>query len=289
METNANYVAVGAFVLASLLGLVVALLWLVGMQYSQEFAYYQTYFRGAVTGLGDGTPVRYNGIAVGRVSKLKFDPEDPKRVIVVMAVDPALKIHEDSVASIASTGLTGSSYVEIDGGSKNSPLVARQPDQEYPVIKSAPSTLQQLEESAPMLIAKYNRIGDQLTELLNEKNLVATSEILANLKTTTGVLAKRSGDLDETIRNLDLASRGLTGDLDRLRTTLDHADEAMTNIAKLSHDADSIASGDTAAQVSELVTQARAMVASLRTLSDNLKRQPTALFFGDRREGYTPK
>ena len=65
METKANYVAVGAFVLACVMGIVVAILWLAGAQYRQEFAYYRTYFTGAVTGLGDGTNVRYNGIDVG--------------------------------------------------------------------------------------------------------------------------------------------------------------------------------------------------------------------------------
>ncbi len=34
METKANYVAVGAFVLTLILGLVVSLLWLAGAQYS---------------------------------------------------------------------------------------------------------------------------------------------------------------------------------------------------------------------------------------------------------------
>ncbi|MEI9888905.1 MAG: MlaD family protein [Rhizomicrobium sp.] len=67
METKANYIAVGAFVLACMLALVVTVLWLAGVQYSQEFVYYQTTFTGSVTGLGKGTVVRYNGIEVGRV------------------------------------------------------------------------------------------------------------------------------------------------------------------------------------------------------------------------------
>ena len=56
METKANYVAVGAFVLACAVGLVVTILWLAGVQYSQEYAYYQANFKGPVTGLGKGTP-----------------------------------------------------------------------------------------------------------------------------------------------------------------------------------------------------------------------------------------
>ena len=52
METKANYVAVGAFVVACIVGLVVSIMWLAGTQYSQEYAYYQTNFKGSVTGLG---------------------------------------------------------------------------------------------------------------------------------------------------------------------------------------------------------------------------------------------
>ena len=78
METKANYVAVGAFVLACVIGLVVTILWLAGVQYSQEYAYYQAYFKGPVTGLGKGTVTRYNGIEVGRITDLAFDPADPQ-------------------------------------------------------------------------------------------------------------------------------------------------------------------------------------------------------------------
>jgi len=116
METRANYVAVGAFVLACMLALVVTVLWLAGVQYSQEYVYYQTKFTGSVTGLGKGTTVRYNGIEVGRVESLDFAPNDPSSVIATLQVRPDLSIYKDATASIASQGLTGGSYVEIIGG-----------------------------------------------------------------------------------------------------------------------------------------------------------------------------
>src|ERR1700761_5700530 len=141
METKANYVAVGAFVLACVIGLVVTILWLAGAQYSQEYAYYQTYFKGPVTGLGKGTLTRYNGIEVGRVTDLEFDPADPQRVIVTLQVRPGLNIREDSEASIESQGLTGGSYVEISGGTAKSPLLTAREGQRFPIIRSKQSTL----------------------------------------------------------------------------------------------------------------------------------------------------
>jgi phospholipid/cholesterol/gamma-HCH transport system substrate-binding protein len=275
METKANYVAVGAFVLTCVLGMVVALMWLAGAQYSEEYKHYVTYFSGAVTGLGKDTVVRYNGIDVGRVKQLTFDPDDPKRVIVQMDVDPSLKLHQDSIASIASQGLTGGSYVEIDGGDRNSPLLKAKEGQDYPVIASKQSTLQQLEDSAPQLVAKLNKAGDRLNDLLSDQNRKAIAGILDNLNATTGVIANHQADLDRTLSNLASASQSLNASLVELHGTLG--------------DADKILKGNTVAQIGQLVAQTRGLVESLRRLSDQFNREPTRLIFGDRKEGYTPQ
>ncbi|MBI1328555.1 MAG: MCE family protein [Alphaproteobacteria bacterium] len=282
METKANYAAVGIFVFSLMLATVIALLWLAGTQYSEEYKYYETYFSGSVSGLSKGTKVRYNGIEVGRVDKLRFDPEDPKRVIVTVQIDPALPLHEDSIASIASEGITGGSYVEIEGGSKKKPLLTVPKGHDYPVIKSRPSTLQQLAESAPVLIAKFNKVGDQMNDLLKPANRAAFSAILANLETTTNVLAKRSNEIDVTITNLGLASEALNRNLSTLDTVLRHTDQVARH-------ADEVLSGDTVVQIDQLVTETRTLVTSLKRLSNELDRQPTKLLFGDRRQGYTPQ
>jgi len=296
METKANYAAVGAFVLACVIGIVIAILWLVGAQYSHEFETYRTYFTGSVTGLGDGTKVRYNGIDVGRVKAVDFDPDDPKRVIATLEVNPEVKIHEDSLASIASEGLTGGTYVEIDGGSKNSPLVSRKPGERYPVINSRPSTIQQLVESAPQVVAKLNKIADSLNDVLNEQNRRAISDTLANLRDVTGVIQRHDADIDAALSNLALGSQKLNVSLDELQKTLSNAnvavldaDVSIKRIGKLADDSDKFVTGDGLAQFGQLVGDSRRLVESLTRLTNKLNRQPTQLLFGDRREGYTPK
>lgn len=282
METKANYVAVGAFVLACMLSFVVALVWLAGTQYSEEYNYYRTYFSGSVTGLGKGTSVRFNGIEVGRISNLDFDPENPKRVIVTMQVDPKLHLHEDSIATIASQGLTGGSYVEIEGGSKNSPMLTRKRDEKYPIIKSKPSTLQQLAESAPRLIAKFNHVADRLAVVLDDQNVEAFSEILNHVNNTASVVDRHSKDLDETFTNLNRSSKALEANLKHFDVVLGHTDHAVRG-------ADRFINGDTFAQFTQLVVEARELVTSLKRLSNDLDREPTKVLFGDRHEGYTPK
>jgi phospholipid/cholesterol/gamma-HCH transport system substrate-binding protein len=285
METKANYVAVGAFVLISMLGLVIALLWLAGAQYREEYAYYRTYFSGSVTGLGKGTTVRYNGIDVGRVSQLDFDPEDPKRVIVTMQMSPSLPIHNDSLASIASEGLTGGSFVEIDGGSKNAPVLAPGPEGEVPVIRSKPSTLQEIEQSAPQLVAKLNHAADRLNDVLSDSNRKAFADTLQHLNKLTGVLDKDSPAIDHALLNISSASDKLNVDLGDLHQVLGHADQATIKIDHVATDLDTQVNS---AQIAQFVTESRALVQSLTVLSNKIGHEPSSIIFGDRRKGYTP-
>lgn len=295
METKANYVAVGAFVLVCAIGLVVSLLWLAGAQYAQEYDYYQAIFKGSVSGLGKGTTTRYNGIEVGRVTDLTFDPNDPQSVIVTLQVQPGLNIREDSTATIASQGLTGGSYVEIKGGTRHSPLLRAREGQRYPVIPAKISSLQQLEQSAPEVVAKLNVAASRLNDLLKDDNRKAVASLLQNLDVLSTTLARRSGNIDQAIRNADLAiarleasARRLDPSLDKLDATMDEAHVTLKKYGAVADSADAFIKGEALSQVGVLVADLRRLTTNLTRLSEQLNRQPTRLLFGDRREGYSP-
>ena len=293
METKANYVAVGAFVLICAVGLVVTLLWLAGAQYSQEYDYYQTIFKGSVSGLGKGTMTRYNGIEVGRVTDLTFDPNDPQSVIVTLQVTPGLNIRRDSTASIASQGLTGGSYVE--GGTKNSPLLAAREGQRYPIIPSKISSLALLEQSAPEVVAKLNVAATRINDLLKDDNRKAVASLLHNLDVLTTTIASRSGDIDQSLRNanqamarLEDASRRFGPSMDKLDSTMDQANATLKKYGTVADSADAFIKGEALSQVGILVGDLRRLTSNLTQLSEQINRQPTKLLFGDRRKGYAP-
>ena len=288
METKANYVAVGAFVLACVIGMVVTIMWLAGVQYAQEYSYYQANFKGPVTGLGKGTVTRYNGIDVGRIADLKFDPNDPQSVIVLLQVQPNLNIREDSVASIDSQGLTGGTYVEISGGTSKSPLLTAKPGQKYPIIRTKQSGLLQLEQSAPEVVAKLNVAATRINDLLNDNNRRAIAHVLANLDETTEIIARHSADIDGILKNTNEATANLNKASANLQPTLDHVDLTVTKFGKVATDADAFINGDGLAQLSSLIGDLRRLVTNLNKFSDQLNRTPTSLLFGDRRKGYDP-
>lgn len=289
METKANYVAVGAFVLACVIGLVVTIMWLAGAQYSQEYAYYQANFKGPVTGLGKGTVTRYNGIEVGRITNLEFDPADPQRVIVTLQVQPNLNIREDSAAAIDSQGITGASFVEISGGTASAPLLVAKEGQRYPVIRTKQSTFAQLAQSAPEVVAKLNVVASRLNDLLNDDNRRAIARVLSNLDETTQVIARRSADIDATLANANKAMANLNEASASLRPTLQQVDLTIRKYGMVADNTNAFVTGDGLAQFSDLIGELRRLVGNLDQFSLQLNRQPTKLLFGDRRKGYEPK
>src|SRR5581483_7865543 len=100
METRANYVVVGTFVLVIIVAAFVSVLWLARQEFSQTFAYYDIYFTGAVTGLDTGAPVRLNGISIGRVTEIRLNPDNPELVRVTIEVDSKIPIKQDAVAAL---------------------------------------------------------------------------------------------------------------------------------------------------------------------------------------------
>ena len=310
METKANYVAVGAFVLACMIGLVVTVLWLANTG-SADYAHYLVKVQGSVTGLGKGTLVRYNGIEAGRVMNFAIDPTDPKKVIVAITIDTKYEIASDATASIASQGLTGGSYVEVLGGSiitKDNPALVQQANERMlpltndpvelaahpelranPEIHWKPGTLEDLTNRVREISAKIDKV-------LTDENIKKFSQTLDHLEVITGTVAARSADIDQTLRNatvlsanaasaahnIDVAARMLPG-------TLQRANGTLGNLDILTRHADQVVTGDGVAQLGVLIADARRLVTSLTKLSDELGREPTRVIFGDRRKGYTPK
>ncbi|HEY2620539.1 MAG TPA: MlaD family protein [Acetobacteraceae bacterium] len=313
MEARAGYVAVGAFVLAVLGGILVATLWLARVQFETQYQYFETHVAGPVSGLGSGALVRLNGIEVGRVARIGLDPKDPRLVTLLLQVRDTIEIHADSVASIETQGLTGVSYVEISGGTLGSPVLTTAAGQAYPQIASRPSSLQQVFDNAPELVSRLMVIADRVEAVLDDKNRAVIAQTLDNIRDTTAVFDRRSKDIDQlivdsgvTMHNLADASATLKDSLANLDRTSGNADRLIAtanttfeHATRLASDLDAVVQAsrpglrdlttNATAQLDELLSDARRLLASLNRVSTGLERDPSRLLLGDRHQGYQPK
>ena len=201
METRASYIAVGAFVLVLLLGAVGFVVWIGKFRTEQEFARYDILFAGSVTGLQvDGT-VRYRGIPVGRIVDIAIDPKNIEAVRVTIEVDADTPVRTDTVASIELQGITGVTYVLLKGGKQDSPALPVTMTEPYPQIKSIPSRIEILFQTAPDLLTKASTLIDRVTLLFNEENEKNISETLANLRALSDRFSKGGGNLDAMLES----------------------------------------------------------------------------------------
>src|SRR5579859_7144563 len=81
---------------------------------------YRSYFKFA-GGLQSGAAVRYGGLSVGKVDRIRVDPDDSTRIEVDFSVNKDTPVGVDSVVRITALGLLSDNYLEISPGQRNAP------------------------------------------------------------------------------------------------------------------------------------------------------------------------
>ncbi len=69
----------------------------------------------SVSGLRIDSPIEMNGIEVGKVARLSINQEK-QMALVVLKIKKGVKIYDDAIASIKTSGLIGDKFVKIDPG-----------------------------------------------------------------------------------------------------------------------------------------------------------------------------
>lgn len=308
METKANYVLIGAFTIIIAAALLLFGLWAAKYSSERSWQEYQVVFREAVTGLSVGSPVQYNGIAVGSITKLSLAPNDPRQVIARIRLDTTTPVKTDTRAKLAITSLTGPSIIQLSGGTPQAPALTSVDTREAPVIQTAPSALQNITDTA-------NRIVERLDQVLSDQNVARIASTLQNLETISGDMANREEGLQALItsardaatnldRTLDTTNgtlqrldqnlvRQLPPILEKLESTLARLDSAAGNAdAILGENRSAINSfaSDGLGQLGPTLSELRNLIRDLRQVSDRLEGNPARYLLGrDAPKEFEPK
>jgi phospholipid/cholesterol/gamma-HCH transport system substrate-binding protein len=295
METKVNYAIVGAFVLAFSLAIVAGVLWISsGGTAGRSYDTYLAYFTESVSGLNRQAPVKYRGVDVGFVREIGLDPEDPMRVRLVLAIEQGAPIKHDTVAVLSIQGLTGIAFLDLEGGSRDAPLLAPDEDGGYPVIKTRPSLLRRLDTEASALITNISETARGINELVDDETRAALQRTIRDLETVVHALAGRSeamaANADRTLANSARASAELTDMVRRVAVATEAVQRAAEQTSRASssvYAAASDATGglqqlrvETLPELERLLADARAATTSIARLAEELERNPNALLVG---------
>ena len=273
METRANYIMVGFFVLLLAFGLLGFVLWLAKFQFEEEFSRYDIVFESTVTGLKEGSAVRYSGVRVGEVISVDLDPDRPTAIRVTIEVQKRTPVRSDSLATLELEGLTGGRYVQLSGGSPTARPLEPPPGRKVAEIPAGASSFEQVLEGAPEMLENVNILLLRAQALLNENNLKNIEQLITNLTTVTGAIAENRDNIDQLITDAALTMdnlRDATGSLETMAASLD------SNVTRLTERADTtmLAFEDMAGSIDREVSltskDARSLINSLQQTAKNL-------------------
>ena len=303
MEREANYLAVGSFVLLVVVMGFLFVYWYSASIDHRYYVRYEIYFDGSVSGLSDGGQVRYLGVDVGRVVRIRIDPRAANRVQVIADIDATTPISERTLAQLSLQGVTGLLYIDLEqqrADDTGRRIMAAVPSERYQVIRSSHSDFNLFLSSLPRLTARLNELVDDSTRLLSDKNIAGVERLVANLDRASAQLPHTAANIDTLVDEL----RSIIHDAHRVITELQAATQTagvdfVAAVQKLRATSDNLerASGSLDAFVAEnrdqlsgfvrgglpqvelLLRDSRAAAQEIRDLSRSLRDNPSQLLY----------
>jgi phospholipid/cholesterol/gamma-HCH transport system substrate-binding protein len=222
METRANYVLIGAFTLAAIVGAFLFIMWISGYGAPGGHRTFQVVFRGSVAGLSSGANVSFNGIKVGEVTHLTFSRSDPHQVVADIDVSSDAPIDRNTKARLETQGLTGAAVVALLGGSTaGRELVG---ENGRPAVIYAEQSMQ------------LQDILDRVTSVLDDADKILTDNAepihsaIANVDQFSKALADNSAGVDAALKSVGELGKQIGPLAARLQTLSDDADRLVQSI-----------------------------------------------------------
>jgi phospholipid/cholesterol/gamma-HCH transport system substrate-binding protein len=246
MEREANYAAVGAFVLlvTAMAGLFVY--WYADSRDARSYQRYEIYFEGSVSGLTDGSTVRFLGVDVGRVHDIRVDRRAASRVQVIADIDSEAPVTETTVAELSLQGVTGLLYIDLLGQPGTKKLIDDVPGERYPVIASVRSNFDVFVSSLPDVVASAGQVAQRVNMVLSDANIEALSRTVANTEAASRTLPGTMREIDLLARDLRSAATEVRAVAASVRTLTDAAaPEATAALQRVRVAADNLATTTT--------------------------------------------
>ena len=206
METRANAVAIGTFVLA-VLGLAFgSVYWFYTAGTASQQKELIVAFEGAVTGLTKSAAVYFNGIKVGNVTAIQFAEDDPTRVLAYAKVDANAPLKTDTTVELGFQGVTGVAHIEMKGGTKSSPDLFAEPG--IPRLVAKPSAFQDILQTARQVLTKVDTSLSDISKVLTESRQPFINTV-QNIEVVTKAVADNSDNISTFLADMSTAGKSI--------------------------------------------------------------------------------
>ena len=237
MNNRVNYTAVGLAVLFGIIMMLGFTYWLLKPSVEHETRKYNIYFDESVLGLNEDAAVKYRGIKVGKVTRLRINPKNTEQVEALITILKTTPIKETTVAKLTSQGITGLSYINLSLGDNNAAALTAKEGEKYPVIKTEASFFQRFEETLGTVSTKLSTTLTRTSELLDDENQEQMSLLLNRTAAFMGKMEKLLDDetianLHSSIKNFDSASKKFDLMMPKIEHLIDNSVQWEDKISK---------------------------------------------------------
>jgi phospholipid/cholesterol/gamma-HCH transport system substrate-binding protein len=244
---------------------------------------HRAYFKYA-GGVQPGAPVRFGGLLVGKVDRVRVDPANSTRIEIDFLVDRTTPVKTDSLAKITALGPLTDNYIEISTGSERAaplPAGADIPSMETFGLPQIGEAVQAILPDVQRAILKVNNSLDGLqttvaraNDLLNDRNRATIAHSLAN---ADQLLSETRPKVNESLNNVN---RLLNDVQPKVSASLSNVQEVTAKLSSLLDDIKKVSAqaNDTLAHVDAALLENRTDVrASVTNLRDALAKSTVLL------------
>jgi len=194
-----------------------------------------------VSGLTKANPVSINGLKVGQVSDIYFNPDFSGEIIVEITIETDIPIPKNSVALIYSSDLMGSKAINLQLSTDS--LFVQNGDTlgtkvEASLKEAVNQQIQPLKAKAEELIMSIDTVVTVIKQIFNEQARENLTSSLASIEKTFANLESASYNLDEMVAAEKVRLAEIMFNLESITTTIreneDNIDNILTNFSTIS-------------------------------------------------------
>lgn len=293
MENKAHALMAGIFVVLVTALLALLAIWLTRDNTQRNL--YEMSTSETISGLQPQAAVRFRGVPVGKVERIGFDEKVKGNVLILISIDRAAPITQSTYATVASQGVTGLGFIQLDdNGESNQRLVPN--DDEPPRIPLKPGSLDKLIKQSEAIFNQAEQATARLNQLLSDENQKAVTTAVTQLAEATGSINRLAKGLEPTVASLPALSRDSSATMKALKAASDDVGATARRLNAKGGALDKLTEGGTALaagvetfsaatlpKLGEVADETARAMRQLRRTVNAVDDNPQSLIFGNGR------
>ena len=291
MENKAHALIAGAFVVLVTALLALLAIWLTRDNTARNL--YEMSTSETISGLQPQATVRYRGVAVGKVERIGFDEKVKGNVLIRVSIDEAAPVTRSTFATVASQGVTGLGFIQLDDdGGSSQRLVPN--DDDPPRIPLKQGGIDKLLKQSEVIFNQAEQAATRINQLLSAQNEAAINTAVTQLAEAAGSINRVAKALEPAVAMLPALSRDAQAALRSVKTVTDEVgvtaqrlNEQGGALDRLKAGGEALAAGvetfsaATLPKLGEVADETARTMRQLRRTVNAVDDNPQALIFGN--------